>query len=231
MATPGYIPYGLDRSSRLLDDISSARSKLRNARIREATAGGDAISVAISDTIDTAGKARNAVENRAAADAAMKSEREAKRRTAIIKRDQAVEQLKVYDQAFKNMSPSARLPYMDSYLSIQSEAAGYQQAVDSYSALNIEKVKAESNKSMFDKLMEKMPSVSTPSFSGILGTPDKAEAVKPMDIVEETAALFEERKSTNPESNKFAPEKDFTGESRYKPLGAASNSLIMRKGK
>jgi hypothetical protein len=220
MATPGYIPYGLDRSSRLLDDISSARSKLRNARIREATAGGDAISVAISDTIDTAGAARSAIENRAAASAAIKSEKEAARRKAIIKRDQAAEQLKVYDQAFKNMSPNARLPYMDSYLSIQSELAGYQQAVDSYGALNIEKVKAEANQSIFDKLMASLPEAPD-------NIPDPfAKTKEPMDIVAETERLFKERRPANPESNKFVGE-----DKGYKALGEASNSLIMRKGK
>ena len=89
MAGEGYIPYGLDRSSKWADDISRARKAQQQAGIRQSLVGGEMIEQAMGTALNRAGKAYTMASDRYADHVGV----QAKKKANLVRADAEVSNL------------------------------------------------------------------------------------------------------------------------------------------
>lgn len=152
MAGPGYIPFGLRTGDRILDDISSARSRLRNARIREGTAVGEGLSQGVEDIIGAAAMTQEALQKTKEADAKLNAKMISGKETAKIKIESLKAEIDMMESAMNGMSAEAKMPYMSDLLSKKRQLQLAQTEFDSYSKPQLEKIKQAQKTSVLDRL-------------------------------------------------------------------------------
>lgn len=87
MANEGYIPFGLDRSTRSMDKIQDARSRMRDANIRKSLVGGEMMQDGLTNAISQGAQAYSMASDRNAEAAAMDVKKKFNRARAVSEVD------------------------------------------------------------------------------------------------------------------------------------------------
>lgn len=131
MANEGYIPYGLDRASRSMDEILEARKRMRNAEIMKSLVRGEQYQKALETGIEGAaslyGKASDRYADAAALDAQKKANIvESKSQVATL--NATINRLDQIAKQNPNMAPEIEMKKAE----LEAKRARYQSILDSY---------------------------------------------------------------------------------------------------
>ena len=138
MANEGYIPFGLDRSTRSMEKIQDARDRMRDGNIRKSLVGGETIQKGLSNAISQGAQAYSMASDRNAEAAAM----DAKKKANVNRATSEVERLDSTIEAMDELLKSTKDPQQR--FDMQEKLAGYKQRrtqwVQARDAYNLEAV-------------------------------------------------------------------------------------------
>ena len=145
MANEGYIPYGLDRASRSMDEILEARKRMRNAEVMSSLVRGEEYQKAIATGLEGAGKLYGAASNRYAEAATLDAKKKAnivEAKSQIATLGASLAKLDKLAKDNPNMAPEIEMQK----IGLEEKRARYQSLLDSYDQEEMARILGEQSK-------------------------------------------------------------------------------------